>query len=71
MEKVVGDANEELRDIIFQCFPTSHNKRAFPGAMPVNMTRSAFREIQEQDYWVSEKTDGVRCVNSLIFLNFL
>lgn len=33
--------------------------RRFIGAMPFNITRVAFREMREE-YYVSEKTDGVR-----------
>ena len=34
--------------------------RSFPGAMPSNFHRSDFGTVQAHDYFVSEKTDGVR-----------
>lgn len=34
--------------------------RSFPGAMPSNFHRSDFATVQAHDYFVSEKTDGVR-----------
>ncbi|KAH3742482.1 mRNA capping enzyme, beta chain protein [Pelomyxa schiedti] len=50
---------EELRAQILSCFP-SCPQATFPGAMPVNFTRMAFDWIQRKEYWVSEKTDGIR-----------
>lgn len=32
----------------------------FPGAQPVSMTRQSLRKLEDNSYWVCEKTDGVR-----------
>eukprot|EP01132_Coremiostelium_polycephalum_P010660 gene10660-13057_t len=63
MDKVLG--NEETRDIrekIFEFIPTANRNRfdTFPGSMPVNFSKKCFRVVQMADYYVSEKTDGIR-----------
>ena len=32
----------------------------FPGSMPVNLTRQNLQEVQSSDYFITEKSDGVR-----------
>ncbi len=36
-----------------------HNHR-FPGSLPVGLERSKIKTLQKGDYWVSEKSDGLR-----------
>lgn len=34
----------------------------FPGSMPVNFTKESVGVVQASNYWVSEKTDGIRAM---------
>lgn len=39
---------------------TAHKKSDFLGAMPVNLTRQNLLEVQKSDYFITEKSDGIR-----------
>eukprot|EP01104_Vermistella_antarctica_P018558 TRINITY_DN691_c0_g1_i1.p1 TRINITY_DN691_c0_g1~~TRINITY_DN691_c0_g1_i1.p1 ORF type:complete len:603 (+),score=145.61 TRINITY_DN691_c0_g1_i1:150-1958(+) len=70
IEQVVGADLEPLRQACWSVFPEeallgskgSKGRTFFPGALPVALSRRHFPRIQSNDYFVSEKTDGVRFI---------
>eukprot|EP01112_Ceratiomyxa_fruticulosa_P018780 TRINITY_DN6058_c0_g3_i1.p1 TRINITY_DN6058_c0_g3~~TRINITY_DN6058_c0_g3_i1.p1 ORF type:complete len:805 (+),score=184.88 TRINITY_DN6058_c0_g3_i1:85-2499(+) len=61
MEKVVGDEADYLRSEVVQFSPVQQKiNDTFIGSMPVGFSRKNIPIIQSLDYYVSEKTDGIR-----------
>ncbi|EFA79724.1 hypothetical protein PPL_07415 [Heterostelium album PN500] len=52
----------DLKKTLFQFMPGSNENKqdTFPGSMPINFGKKYFSHVQANDYYVSEKTDGVR-----------
>ncbi|KZV84266.1 mRNA capping enzyme [Exidia glandulosa HHB12029] len=48
----------QLRDYTARLCQMNHDR--FPGAQPVSFVKSDIARLQKKDYWVCEKSDGVR-----------
>ncbi|KAF7363583.1 mRNA-capping enzyme subunit alpha [Mycena sanguinolenta] len=47
-----------LRDHVARLCQTDH--RRFPGSQPVSFTKADLAKLETQDFWVCEKSDGIR-----------
>uniref|UniRef100_A0A6B2KZN5 Uncharacterized protein n=1 Tax=Arcella intermedia TaxID=1963864 RepID=A0A6B2KZN5_9EUKA len=54
------DLERQLRAILAKSLAEENEVRDFPGSMPVTFCRNHFNKVQAEDYYVSEKTDGLR-----------
>ncbi|KAI9672130.1 MAG: Dcp1p-Dcp2p decapping enzyme complex alpha subunit [Alyxoria varia] len=50
----------QLRQEVAQLI--NRNSLSFPGAQPVSFARKHIQELHERDYYVCEKSDGIRCL---------
>lgn len=63
--KADRDLANQFRNEVAQLLGRKH--LGFPGAQPVSFARKHLRELVEHDYYMCEKTDGIRCL--LYFTN--
>ena len=59
-QKITGADLWDLRNRVAQLLDRSNT--GFPGAQPVSFAARHKLELQKQDYFVCEKSDGVRCL---------
>ena len=66
-EKIVGQELHALRAEVANLL--SRESIRFPGAQPVSFAAKHIQELQQQDYYVCEKSDGIRCLMYLTEVN--
>lgn len=58
--KLHGDDLRMQRDTVADLL--QRQTTSFPGAQPVSFARHHIEELQKRDYYMCEKTDGIRCL---------
>ena len=59
-DKAPVEVTRDLRYVVRTLL--NRNNNSFPGAQPVSFGSEHLLKLQEQDYYVCEKTDGIRCL---------
>jgi hypothetical protein len=69
-QKVVKQLKKEVLEIIFNCpidnIPI-HKQQNLPGPMPWAITKNQLNLLFIEEYWVAEKSDGVR---KLLYISY-
>jgi mRNA guanylyltransferase len=62
--ELVRDRNilNDLKQIVVDLLQTNMNPQRFPGAQPISFSESHLEELKNENYFVSEKADGIRCL---------
>ena len=62
-----GNVTQDLRSVVCRLLNSPKPMKAFPGSQPVSFQHSDIRDkLLEQDYYVCEKTDGLRLLMLVI-----
>jgi mRNA guanylyltransferase len=67
-EKMPRDAEYQLRGDVARLLERDSDR--FPGAQPVSFAREHLHELQHAEYFMCEKTDGIRCLLYLTYRDF-
>ncbi|KAF2497371.1 mRNA capping enzyme, alpha subunit [Lophium mytilinum] len=65
--KMPGEAERQLRRMVAELLERDTDR--FPGAQPISFAREHLHELQRSEYFMCEKTDGIRCLLFLTFSN--
>jgi mRNA guanylyltransferase len=53
---------EKLREKVVALLDADFSPRKFPGAQPISFDSGHLEELCRENYFVSEKADGIRCL---------
>lgn len=52
----------QLQEVVCNLLESHSSPKRFPGAQPISFAGSHMQELQDENYFVSEKADGIRCL---------